>query len=89
MSAKKTLCCESSLESDEAMYGTAPRVSVWFLLEYRGHWSGSAYKDSKIPKKVKSFLNKGLKSVPNSRLQLIKKHKNPDEGAKILSSGIG
>lgn len=77
--APKTLCHESSLESNEEMYGTAPRVGVWFLLEYRGHWSGSAFKDSKIPKKVKSFLNKALKSVPDSRLQLIKKHKNPNK----------
>ena len=79
MSKKKSLCCESSLGMDEKMFGTAPRVDVWFLVEYRGRWSGSAYKDSRIPKKVKSYLNKALKSVPNSRLQLIKKHENPDE----------
>lgn len=53
------------------------------LLEYRGHWSGSAYKDSKIPKKVKSHLNKQLKKVSRSRLQLIKKHKNPDDHLKL------
>ncbi len=74
----KKPCHESSLESKERMYGTAPRVDVWFLLEYRGHWSGKAYKDSKIPKAVKSFLNKGVKSAPSSRIQLIKKQKNPD-----------
>ncbi len=77
------LCYESSLNSNEEMYGTAPRVDVWFLLEYRGHWSGKAFKDSKIPKAVKSFLNKQLKAVPNSRLQLIKKHKNTDEHLKF------
>jgi len=77
------LCHESSLNSNEEMYGTAPRVDVWFLLEYRGHWSTKAFKDSKIPKAVKSFLNKQLKAVPNSRLQLIKKHKNTDEHLKF------
>ncbi len=77
------LCNESSLNSNEEMYGTAPRVDVWFLLEYRGHWSGKAFKDSEIPKAVKSFLNKQLKAVPNSRLQLIKKHKNTDEHFKF------
>ena len=76
-------CYESSLNSNEKMYGTAPRVDVWFLLEYRGHWSTKAFKDSKIPKAVKSFLNKQLKAVPNSRLQLIKKHKNTDEHLKF------
>jgi len=77
------LCYENSLNANEEMYGTAPRVDVWFLLEYRGHWSGKAFKDSKIPKAVKSFLNKQLKAVPNSRLQLIKKHKNSDERLKF------
>jgi len=79
----KMLCYENSLNANEEMYGTAPRVDVWFLLEYRGHWSGKAFKDSKIPKAVKSFLNKQLKAVPNSRLQLIKKHKNSDERLKF------
>jgi len=76
-------CYKSSLESKEAMYGTAPRVDAWFLLEYRGHWSGKAYKDSKIPKAVKSFLNKELKALPNSRLQLIKKHENRHKQLKF------
>ncbi|GJM16501.1 MAG: hypothetical protein DHS20C13_18280 [Thermodesulfobacteriota bacterium] len=65
------------------MYGTAPRADVWFLLEYRGHWSGSAFKDSKIPKKVKSYLNKAIKPVKNSRLQVIKKQRNSDQHLKF------
>ncbi len=83
MSASKTLCYLSSLESKEKMHGTAPQADVWILLEYRGHWSGKAYKDSKIPKAVKSHLNKELKKVSGARLQLIKKHKNTDEQLKL------
>ncbi len=79
----KILCYESSLNANEEMYGTAPRVDVWFLLEYRGNWSGSAFKDSKIPKSVKSYLNKELKAVKNSRLQLIKKHDNSEDDLKF------
>ena len=79
----KILCFESSLNANEEMYGTAPRVDVWFLLEYRENWSGSAFKDSKIPKSVKSYLNKELKTVKNSRLQLIKKHKNSADYLKF------
>jgi len=79
----KIPCNENSLNANEEMYGTAPRVDVWFLLEYRGHWSGKAFNDSKIPKAVKSFLNKELKAIPNSRLQLIKKHENSDEHLKF------
>lgn len=79
----KILCFESSLNASEEMYGTAPRADVWILLEYRGHWSGSALKDSKIPKKVKSHINKQHKSIKNSRLQVIKKQKNPDKQLKL------
>jgi len=79
----KILCFESSLNANEEMYGTATRADVWFLIEYRGHWSKSAYKDSKIPKKEKSHLNRELKSVSNSRLQLIKKQINPDSYLKL------
>jgi len=79
----KILCFESSLNANEEMYGTAPRVDVWIMLEYRGHWSGSAFKDSKIPKSVKAHLNKELKSVSNSRLQLIKKQENSDNDLKF------
>jgi len=79
----KLLCFESSLNADEEMYGTATRADVWVMVEYRGHWSGSAYKDSKIPKKVKSHLNTELKAVSNSRLQLIKKHENKNPALKL------
>ncbi len=78
-----SLCSIDSLNADEEMYGTAPRVDVWLLLEYRGRWSGSAFKDSKIPKAVKSHLDNALKSISNSRLQLIKKHDNNDARLKF------
>lgn len=68
-------CSLVSLEANEEMFGTAPTVDVWFLLEYRGHWSGSAFRDSKIPASVKARINLHLESYPNSRLQLIKKKK--------------
>lgn len=82
----KILCFESSLNANEEMYGTAPRADVWFMLEYRGHWSGSAFKDSKIPKAVKSHLKKELKTAKNSRLQLIKKQKNEESDLKLYIS---
>ena len=79
----KILCYESSLNANEEMYGTATRADVWVLLEYRGNWSGSAYKDSKVPKKVKSHINRELKLLKNSRLQLIKKHINHEDELKL------
>ena len=69
-------CSELSLQANEELPGTTPRVDVWFLLEYRGAWSDNAFVSSKIPEMVKTRINDCLNSIPNSRLQLIKKHDN-------------
>ena len=77
-------CSISSIESKEEMFGTAPAASAWFLLEYRGNFTGKAFEDSKIPKAVKSHLKKELKKLKGSRLQLIKKHKNEDDALRAF-----
>jgi len=71
-------CKESSGAAGEHLYGTAPRVDHWFLLEYPEHWEKDSLEMSSIPEEVKTELNKCLKSLKNSRLQFIKKddHKN-------------
>jgi len=74
--SEKISCSESSSLSNEHLYGTAPRVDNWFLLEYTGHWEKDALEKSLIPEEVKSELNNFLKSFKNSRIQLIKKDDN-------------
>lgn len=70
----ENICCkESSTNANEHLYGTAPRVDHWFLLEYSEHWEKDSLEKSLIPETVKSELNKGLKLLQNSRLQLIKR----------------
>lgn len=78
--AQRIPCFESSLESNEEMFGTAPRVDVWLLLEYPGHWTKNAFEDSRIPSDVKTRLNEYLDKTPNSRLQLIKRTKKSGSG---------
>lgn len=76
-------CSELSLQANEELPGTTPRVDVWFLLEYRGTWSDNAFITSKIPEKVKTRINDYLNSTPNSRLQLIKRHDNINDMVKF------
>ncbi len=58
-------------------------MDLWFLLEYRGHWSKSAFGDAKIPKKVKRRIKSQLSRHSKTRLQLIKQT-NPDhDGIKF------
>lgn len=79
MSEKRKSCSELSIESGEQLFGTAPRVDNWFLLEYSGHWNKDALVDSTLSSEVKDCINKLLDSFPNSRLQLIKKDGNSSE----------
>lgn len=67
-------CSELSMNAQEEMFGTVPRVDVWFLLEYRQVWAEKAFQSSNIPENVKKHLSNYLESTPNSRLQLIKRH---------------
>jgi hypothetical protein len=78
-------CSELSAESGEKMFGTAPRVDLWLLLEYRGHWDENALPSVRIPEDVRDHLFKSLASIPNSRIQLIKRHsyKNPDDPLRL------
>jgi hypothetical protein len=89
---KNIPCLELSLNAREELFATAPRVDVWFLLEYRGHWSDSTFATSKIPENVKKRLNEHLENIANSRLQLIKRQNNPEELLKFyvaMSSELG
>jgi len=82
--APRLTCTESSLESNEEMYGTAPRVDVWFVLEYPGHWTKDALEHTKIPEEVMTVIRGYLGSTPNSRLQLIKKPRKSESGITLF-----
>jgi hypothetical protein len=66
------------------LFATTPRVDVWFLLEYRGAWTDKAFLDSKIPEDAKKRINLHLETIPNSRLQLIKRHDNSGDTLKFF-----
>ena len=76
-------CSELSLNAKEELFATAPRVDIWFLLEYRGAWTDKAFLDSKISEDVKKRINVNLEKIPNSRLQLIKRHDNSSDTLKF------
>src|SRR3989337_3649311 len=82
----KFYCSELSMNAKEVMFGTVPRVDVWFLLEYKEAWAEKAFLSSNIPENVKKHLSNGLKSIPNSRLQLIKRH---DRASDLIKFYLG
>jgi len=74
------------MNAKEEMFGTVPRVDVWFLLEYKEAWAEKAFPSSNIPDKVKRHLSNYLESIPNSRLQLIKRH---DRSSDLIKFYLG
>jgi hypothetical protein len=51
---------------------TASRTDVWLLLEHTAAWGAKALPESNLPENVKSFFNRQLETIPNSRFQFIK-----------------
>jgi len=64
-------CSDLSRQAGEAIFGTAPRVDVWFLLEYNGLWQKKAFEQSDLPAPTRQALSAYFDAVPNSRLLLI------------------
>lgn len=64
-------CSRLSSLSGEHLYGTAPEVENWFLLEYPGVWRKDALRESALSEEVKERLEELLSRFENSRLQLV------------------
>jgi hypothetical protein len=66
-------CSEASRQTGEQLFGTATRVDVWLLLEYTGPWGRDALEASDLAKPVKNRVSELLSTLPDSRLQFIKR----------------
>ena len=65
-------CSVRSKEAAEKTFGTASMGDAWLLLEYARPWGAKAFSESALPKPVKTHLSGVLKSIPRSRVLLIK-----------------
>ena len=65
-------CSLRSKEAIEQTFGTASTGDAWLLLEYARPWGARAFRESTLPQAVKTHLSGVLKSVPRSRVLLIK-----------------
>jgi hypothetical protein len=65
-------CSQISLDLGEQLFGTAPVVTTWFLLEYNGRWESKAFEDSALPENVKEWLAQQAAAIPDSRIQMIR-----------------
>ncbi len=74
-------CAVQSRQANEHLFGTAPRVDVWLLLEYAGRWEPDALEESALPDAVKNRLLDWRDSIPNTRFAFIRREERhtPDE----------
>jgi hypothetical protein len=65
-------CAASARSRSETLYGTAPRVDTWLLLEHPGAWSGRACPDDRLPADVRQHFRKLKQHLPSARRLLIR-----------------
>lgn len=68
----KFFCSVEARARTEPMYGTAPRVRTWLLLEYPGIWRPEALEDSTLEPPVKQRLAELCEKEPFHRQLLIR-----------------
>ena len=66
-------CSQISRQIGEQLIATATIAKNWLLLEYPFPWEGKAFEESNLPSNVKDFLSTILATIPQTRLQMIKK----------------
>ncbi|UCG22795.1 MAG: hypothetical protein JSW55_11490, partial [Chloroflexota bacterium] len=74
-------CSDLSRESGEPMFGTAPTVDAWFLLEYDRPWTAKATDDNDLPRSAQEWLAEGLVLTESGRIQFVKQSRpDPEPG---------
>jgi hypothetical protein len=68
-------CSVQSKKAAENVFGTASMGDAWLLLEYARPWGSKAFSESTLSNAVKNYLAGVLKSVPRSRVLLIKQRR--------------
>jgi hypothetical protein len=81
----ESFCALEARLANMPLVGTAPRVDVWFLLEYPHPWGNKALEESHVPEPVKQYLSAQVDATPNARIQLIK-HRSRKVSAEIVFS---
>ena len=78
-------CSALSIEVNEQLFGTAPLTEVWIALEYQSPAGSKALEESTISDSVKVYLFKIQKSIPATRLLLIRQETSkPHPGIRVF-----
>ncbi len=70
--AGRYYCAEAARERGDRLYGTAPRVDTWLLLEHVAPWSAKAFPDDCLLPPVREYLHRMAHALPRTRRLLVR-----------------
>ena len=76
-------CSVNSSNVNEQLFGTAPSVEHWFIVECSGNWAYDALESGTIPKMVTEYITNEIKNIENSRIQIIQRDRDNDKGPRF------
>lgn len=78
-------CSLASRQAGEQLYGTAPLVKTWLLVEHNEPLSAQALANNHLPEQVRTHLEEAQRSIPGSRLLLIQQsRRRKGSGARFF-----
>lgn len=77
-------CAESARERGDRIYGTAPRVESWLLLEHIGPWSAKAFPDDGLPFAARDRLHSMAQALPRSRRLMVRQGYKRSEHSRLF-----
>ncbi|HET7855378.1 MAG TPA: sucrase ferredoxin [Gaiellaceae bacterium] len=73
MPERRPFCADLSRANGESLAATASRIDRWFLVEYRGLWTGDALAGSGLSDQVKSHLRGQVREAGRGRVLFVRR----------------
>lgn len=71
---ERFFCAQAAQDRGESLFGTAPTVLRWLLLEHPKAWSAKGLPDDRLAPEVQAHLAKLTQSIARSRALMIRQH---------------
>ena len=77
-------CSLSSQQRREQIFGTAPHVTSWLLVEHPGPWSSKSFPDDLLPAPVSAHIDRIARAFGAGKRLIIRRHHRRDEEFRVF-----
>lgn len=77
-------CAESARERGDRLYGTAPRVESWLMVEQIAPWSAKAFPDDRLLPAVREYIQQMAQALPRTRRLVVRQGYGPSECSRFF-----